>query len=111
MHRTKHRQRYTLALSLVCFLSANLLSVTHIWLLSVTAPAPRPHAVLRLALPGLDIGADAWPAGPSVAGYVELWNWSYDGDDIQTIVQFEGSPAQPRIPRQRSRPPRFRRRS
>jgi hypothetical protein len=76
----------------------------HDWLLRATVPAPRPHAVLRLTLPGLDIGADAWPAQPAAAGYIELWLWPHDGDDMQTILRIEGSPPQPRAPRQRPAP-------
>lgn len=42
------------------------------WLQRAIAPAPRPHAVLRIALLGLDIGADAClpaPAQPAMSKY------------------------------------------
>lgn len=103
--KTKRRERLMLVLSLIFLLCAILFSSGRSWLLRATAPAPRPHAVLRFALPGVDIGADAWPAGPNAVGYVELWVWSHDGDDIQTVLRVEGSPAQPRTPPRRHRLP------
>ena len=99
MNRTTRWQRYTFAFSLVFFLSAIILSLAHIWLLSVTAPAPRPQAVLRLALPGLDLGADAWPPRPGVAGYVEVWAEPHDAEDYQPLLQVPGAPALPVAPK------------
>src|ERR1051325_2228366 len=90
MSRTTRRERLTLAFSLLFLLCAIVYSGC-IWLLRATAPAPRPHPLLRLALPGVDIGADAWPAGPGAAGYVALWTWPHDADDIQTVLRIEGS--------------------
>ena len=70
MDTTARRERLILAFSLL-FLLCTTLYVGRMWLLSVTAPAPRPYAVLRLTLPGLDLGADAWPAGTGAASYIE----------------------------------------
>ncbi len=58
-------------------------------------PAPRPHAVLRMVLPGLDIGADAWPARVGAAGYVEVWITAASADDYRPLFQVFGASALP----------------
>ena len=80
----------------IVFLAFALLVSGRSWLQRATAPARRPHAVLRVALPGLDIGADAWPARAGAAGYVELWAAPYDADDYQPLLRLPGAPA-PRV--------------
>ena len=105
MERTARRERLLLAFSLLFLLYTILFLSGWSWLLRVTAPAPRPHALLRLSLPRLDIGADAWPAEPSAAGFVELWLYRHTADDVQTIVQIEGTPALQRSPPRRPRLP------
>lgn len=76
------------------------------WLWDVTTPAPRSHAVLRLSVPGLDIGLDAHPAAPAQRGYIELWVYvyPYDADDIQPLLHLFGMPALPLEPPPRSAP-------
>jgi len=58
-----------------------------------TAPAPRPHAVLRLSVAGNDFGADAWPAKAGAAGYIEIWAMPAGADDYRPLVQIVGAPA------------------
>jgi hypothetical protein len=77
----------------IVFLLFALLVSGRAWLQRATAPAPRPHAVLCIALPGLDIGADAWPAKPGAAGYVEVWYAAHDSADYQPLLHLFGAPA------------------
>jgi len=88
----QRRERAILIASNV-FLVFALLVSGRAWLQRATAPAPRPHAVLRVALPGLDLGADAWPARAGAAGYVEVWAAPYDAYDYRPLVQVFGAPA------------------
>jgi hypothetical protein len=89
----------------VLFLVVGLwLTFAQPWLWDVTMPAPRSHAVLRLSVPGLDIGADAHPAAPGQHGYVELWIYASDADDIQLVLHLFGMPALPLEPPLRSAP-------
>lgn len=92
------RERAILIASLV-FLAFALLVSGRAWLQRATAPAPQPHAVLRVSLPGIDLGADAWPARPGAAGYVEVWAAPHDAEDYQPLLQMPGAPALPVAPR------------
>lgn len=94
----RRRSRLLTWISVVCFVAGMLLSA-HAWLQRATAPAARPHAVLRITLPGLDLGADAWPANAGAAAYVELWAAPHDADDYQVLVQLPGAPALPVRPK------------
>jgi len=76
------------------------------WLLRATAPAPRSHAVLRVSLPGLDLGADAIPARHGAAGYVEIWAYPVDTDEVQPLLHLFGTPALPLKPAPRAQPRR-----
>ena len=98
MDTTARRERLILAFSLL-FLLCSILYVGRMWLLRATAPAPRPHAVLRLTLPGLDLGADAWPARPGATGYIEVWAEPHDAEDYQPLLQVPGAPALPMAPK------------
>jgi hypothetical protein len=97
MHQSPQTHHHALlSLSSVVFFVAVLWSM-HSWLQRVTAPAPRPHAVLRLNVFGRDLGADAWPPQPGAAGYVEVWTTPPDGD-YQLLLQLPGAPALPLKP-------------
>jgi hypothetical protein len=83
------------------------------------AASSRPSQITRLhsidpaPLSAISGSADAYPAAPGVAGYVELWMYAYpyEADDIQPLLHLVGTPALPQasppqpapIPR-RSRP-------
>lgn len=95
---TPPHERAILTVSLL-FLAFALLLSGRAWLYRATAPAPRPHAVLRVTLPGIDIGADAWPAQVGAAGYIELWTMPDTADDIQPFLRLSGAPALPQRPR------------
>jgi hypothetical protein len=99
----QQRERAMLIASIV-FLMFALLVSGRAWLQRATAPASRPHAVLRVALPGLDLGADAWPARAGAAGYVEVWAAPYDADDERPLLQLPGAPALPVAPTPRPAP-------
>lgn len=88
----------------LAFLAFALLISGRAWLQRTTAPAPRPHAVLRVALPGLDLGADAWPARAGAAGYVEVWAELHDAEDYRPLLRLPGAPAQPVAPTPRPAP-------
>jgi len=95
-HLSSRRDSRILRAGVLFLLIAVLVSLGRGWLHRETAPAPRPHSLFRTALPGVDVGADAWPAGPGQAGYVELWIARHDADDIQILFRLIGSPALPR---------------
>ena len=92
------------AIAALCLIIGLWLSVVLPWLWDATVPAPRSHAVLRLSVPGLDIGADAHPAALGQAGYVELWLYASNADDIQPLLHLFGMPALPLEPPPRSAP-------
>ena len=72
----------------------------HGWLQHATAPAPRSHPVLRISVPGYDIGADAIPARAGEPGYVEFWLGIADSDDYyRPVIRVFGAPALPMPPR------------
>ena len=98
MTRVALRHDRAILIASIVFLMFALLVSGRAWLQRATAPAPRPHAVLRVALPGLNLGADAWPARAGAAGYVELWAAPYDADDYRPLLQLPGAPAQPVAP-------------
>jgi hypothetical protein len=102
----QRRERAILIVSLA-FLAFALLVSGRAWLLRATAPAPRSHAVLRLSLPGLDLGADAIPPRPGATGYVEVWAYPHDADDIQPLLHLVGAPALPPQPRPAREPGRW----
>src|SRR4051794_8575077 len=64
MNNFVQRHERAILLASLAFLAFSMVVSGRTWLLRSTAPAPRSHAVLRLSLPGLDLGADAIPAGP-----------------------------------------------
>jgi len=99
----QRRERAILIASIV-FLVCALLVSGRAWLQRATVPAPRPHAVLRVALPGLDLGADAWPAHAGAAGYVEVWAMPAGAEDYRALLQMPGAPAQPVAPQERPAP-------
>ena len=98
MSNVGQRREHAILIASIVFLMFALLVSGRAWLQRATAPAPRPHAVLRVALPGLDIGADAWPARARTAGYVEVWYEPHDADDYRPLVRLPGAPAQPVAP-------------
>src|SRR6266508_2994316 len=98
MSNMAQRRERAILIASIAFLVFALLVSGRAWLQHATAPAPRPHAVLRVALPGLNLGADAWPARAGAAGYVELWAAPYDADDYRPLLQLPGAPALPVVP-------------
>jgi len=93
MTRVALRHDRAILIASLVFLAFALLVSGRAWLQRATAPAPRPHAVLRVALPGLDLGADAWPAHAGAAGYVEVWAMPAGADDYRPLFQVMGAPA------------------
>jgi hypothetical protein len=67
------------------------------WVQDVTAAGPRPHALWRATVPGIDIGLDTSPADVGRAGYIELWYYPHDAEDIQPVLQIFGAPALPEL--------------
>jgi hypothetical protein len=65
------------------------------YLVAVTQPAPQPTPILRLSLPGLQIGADAIPAAPGQAGRVRFWLFFQGSDDVWMLPPLPGAPALP----------------
>jgi hypothetical protein len=103
-NRAQQRERAILMASIVFLLFAMLVS-GRAWLQRATAPAPRSHAVLRLSVPGYDIGADAIPAREGEAGYVEFWIGLLDADEYyRPLLQLPGAPALPVAPKLRPAP-------
>ncbi len=93
MNEVSRRQSSILLLASIVCMTIALLLRADIALQQATAPAPRPHAVLRLSIAGNDFGADAWPARAGAAGYIEVWAMLADADDERTLVQIVGAPA------------------
>jgi hypothetical protein len=82
--------------ALLCILGLLWLSVVQPYLVAVTQPAPRlSRPLLRLSLPGLDIGADAHPARPGEAGDVRFWLFFHHADDVWFLPPLPGAPALP----------------
>jgi hypothetical protein len=83
-------------------IAAMLCLVTGLWLVGdwwldhVTA-ASRPRGLWRAVLPGVDLGVDAWPASPGRGGYVQLWAYPHDANDIWRLLRLPGAPALPRL--------------
>jgi hypothetical protein len=105
MSTVVQRRERALLIASLAFLAFSLLVSSRTWLLRATAPASRSHAVLRISLPGLDLGADAIPARPGAAGYIEVWAEPHDADDIQLLLHLFGAPALPLQAAPRSPPP------
>ena len=88
------------------FLLFGLLQYGHGWLQHATAP--RSHPVLRLSVPGYDIGADAIPARAGEPGYVEFWLGIAESDDYyRPVIRVFGAPALPMPPRPQPLLPRL----
>src|SRR5262245_16188407 len=94
--RPRH-QRLLLALSL-CVLLAGQLAAGRRLVLEATQPAPRPPAPLRFTLPSLDLGTDAHPATHYQAGYIELWTYPHDTEDVLRLLRIVGTLAVPAPP-------------
>jgi hypothetical protein len=90
------RRRFNslLTFAALCIITGALL-LGWSWLSDVTAPGPQPHALWRATLPGVDVGLDTSPAAIGRAGYIELWYYPHDADDIQPVFQLFGAPALP----------------
>ena len=97
-------KRIILVFSLLISLGVALSSSIQLWVVRSTAPASHSRSLLRLSLPGLDIGVDASPAYVDVAGYVTVWVYRHDADDIHMLLQVAGSPPLSSIPRYRPKP-------
>jgi hypothetical protein len=71
------------------------------WVADVTAAGSQPHALWNATLLGYDVGLDTWPADIGRAGYVELWYYQHDAEDVQPVLHIFGAPAlaQPNTPR------------
>lgn len=99
MNNASHKQSALLLfISIACMCYALVLRAD-VALQLATAPAPRPHAVLRLSIAGNDFGADAWPARVGASGYIEVWTMPADAEDYRPLVQIVGTPAQAGEPR------------
>jgi hypothetical protein len=64
-------------------------------LVAIPAPIERPAPVFRADLPGIDVGADAWPAQPGRAAYVEIWAYPHSAGDVATLLQWPIGDAPP----------------
>lgn len=93
MNDPYRKQNAILLLASIICMTIALLLRADVALQQATAPAPRPHAVLRLSIAGNDFGADAWPARVGAAGYIEVWAALAEADDERTLVQIVGAPA------------------
>ena len=93
MNDPNRKQNTILLLVSIACMTIALLLRADVAVQQATAPAPRPHAVLRLSVVGNDFGADAWPARAGTAGYVEVWAMLADAEDERTLVQIVGAPA------------------
>ena len=102
MSNTGHKQAALLLLASIACMTIALLLRADVALQQATAPAPRPHAVLRLSVAGNDFGADAWPARVGAAGYIEAWAMPAGADDYRPLIQVMGAPALAVGPRSRS---------
>jgi hypothetical protein len=51
--------------------------------------------LLRVSLPGLGFGADAFPAEPGEPGRVKVWLFFHNADDIWLFPALPGAPALP----------------
>jgi hypothetical protein len=101
MSNASHRQSALLLLASIVCMTIVLLLRADIAVQQATAPAPRPHALLRLSIAGNDFGADAWPARVGAAGYIEVWAMPADADDYRPLIQVIGAPARAVGPRMR----------
>lgn len=70
-------------------------SVVAAGLAAIPAPIGRPAPVFRAALPGVDVGADAWPSRMGHAAYVEIWAYPHGAGDVATLLQWPISDAAP----------------
>jgi len=91
-NRNRKHNTFLLFVSIACMTIA-LLVRADIAVQQATAPAPRPHAVLRLSVAGNDFGADAWSAKAGAAGYIEIWAMPAGADDYRPLIQVIGTPA------------------
>jgi len=98
MSNSSHKQAALLLFISIACMSYALVLRADIWLQQATAPAPWPHAVLRLSVAGNDFGADAWPARAGAAGYVEVWVMPAGAEDYRPLVQVMGAPALQVVP-------------
>lgn len=98
MSNMAQRRDRAILLASIVFLALALLISGRAWLQRATTPAPRPHAVLRVSLPGLDLGADAWPARAGTTGYLEVWIYPRNADDYRPLLRLPGAPAQTVMP-------------
>src|SRR5262245_55456384 len=90
------RRRFNPLLTIAAlFIITGALLLGWSWLSDVTAPGPRPHALFRITIPGVDVGLDTSPAAIGQARYIELWYYPHDADDIQPVFQLFGAPALP----------------
>ena len=88
-------RRFNLLLTIsTIFILIGALLLVISWVQDVTAAGPRPHALWRASVLGVDIGLDTCPADVGRAGYVELWYYPHDADDIQPVFQVFGAPAE-----------------
>jgi hypothetical protein len=57
------------------------------WLAATPAHAGRPAPVFRAALPGIDLGADAWPSQMGHTAYVEIWAYPHCAGDVAALLR------------------------
>jgi hypothetical protein len=50
-------------------------------------PICYPAPVFRAALPGVDLGADAWPSRMGRAAYVEIWAYPHRAGDVAALLR------------------------
>jgi hypothetical protein len=93
-----------LTIATLCILTGALIIIVS-WVSDVTAPGPRPHALWRATLPGVDIGLDTSLADIGQLGYIELWFYPHQADDIQPVLRIFGTAALPPMNTTNEQPP------
>jgi hypothetical protein len=85
------RRRARLAGAALCIGVALGLAGLYLWTSHVTASG-RPRPLWRAALPGVEVGIDAWPAAVDQGGYVEVWYQGPGDADSVPLLRLPGAP-------------------